>query len=98
MADSTSHGAYLLNTADTIGIPKTDAGGCNDRTDMLNAETIVFYASNPAWSAAGTPSYHYIRAKEAGVKFITVDPIYTASAQILDAYWIPCLLYTSRCV
>ena len=89
VADSTSHGAYLLNTADTIGIPQTDAGVCNDRTDMLNAETIVFYASNPAWSAAGTPSYHYIRAKEAGVKFITVDPIYTASAQILDAYWIP---------
>ena len=89
VADSTSHGAYLLNTADTIGIPRTDAGVCNDRTDMLNAETIVFYASNPAWSAAGTPSYHYIRAKEAGVKFITVDPIYTASAQILDAYWIP---------
>ena len=88
-ADTTSHGAYLLNTADTIGIPRTDAGVCNDRTDMLNADTIVFYASNPAWSAAGTPSYHYIRAKEAGVKFITVDPIYTASAQMLDAEWIP---------
>uniref|UniRef100_UPI003AEF9EE6 molybdopterin-dependent oxidoreductase n=2 Tax=Slackia TaxID=84108 RepID=UPI003AEF9EE6 len=88
-ADTTSHGAYLLNTANTIGIPRTDAGVCNDRTDMLNADTIVFYASNPAWSAPGTPSYHYIRAKEAGVKFITVDPIYTASAQMLDAEWIP---------
>ena len=89
VADTTSHGAYLLNVATTIGIPGNDAGVCNDRTDMLNADTIVFYASNPAWSAAGTPSYHYIRAKEAGVKFITVDPIYTASAQMLDAYWIP---------
>ena len=88
-ADTTSHGAYLLNTADTIGIPRTDAGVCNDRTDMLNADTIVFHASNPAWSTAGTPSYHYIRAKEAGVKFITIDPIYTASAQMLDAEWIP---------
>lgn len=88
-ADTTSHGAYLLNTADTIGIPRTDAGVCNDRTDMLNADTIVFHASNPAWSTAGTPSYHYIRAKEAGVKFITIDPIYTASAQMLNAEWIP---------
>lgn len=93
-ADTTSHGAYLLyasyvNKERTVGIPMTDAGVCNDRTDMLNADTIVFYASNPAWSAAGTPSYHYIRAKEAGVKFIVVDPIYTASAQMLDAYWIP---------
>ena len=89
VADSTSHGSYLLNPDTTIGIPSTDAGTCNDRTDMLNADTIVFYASNPAWSAPGTPSYHYLRAKEAGVKFITVDPIYTASAQMLDAYWIP---------
>ena len=89
VADTTSHGAYLLNVNTTIGVPSTDAGVCNDRTDMLNAETIVFHASNPAWSAAGTPSYHYIRAKEAGVKFIVIDPIYTASAQILDAYWIP---------
>lgn len=89
VADTTSHGSYLLNTATTIGIPGQDAGVCNDRMDMLNAETIVFHASNPAWSAAGTPSYHYLRAKEAGVKFITIDPIYTASAQMLDAYWIP---------
>lgn len=89
VADSTSHGSYLLNPATTIGVPLTDSGVCNDRTDMLNADTIVFHASNPAWSAPGTPLYHYIRAKEAGVKFITIDPIYTASAQILDAYWIP---------
>ena len=88
-SDTTSHGSYLLNTASTIGIPRTDAGVCNDRTDMLNAETIVLYSSNPAWSTAGSPLYNFIRAHEAGVKFITVDPIYTPSAQILDAYWIP---------
>ena len=89
VADTTSHGSYLLNTADTIGIPRTDAGVANDRTDMLNADTVVLHASNVAWSAAGTPSYHFIRAKEAGVKFITIDPIYTATAQMLDAHWIP---------
>ena len=89
VADTTSHGAYLLNLTTTIGISNQDSGGTNDRFDMMNAETIVFHASNPAWSAAGLPSYNYIRAKEAGVKFITIDPIYTASAQMLDAYWIP---------
>ena len=89
VADTTSYGSYLLNLSSTIGIPFADDGVCNDRYDMLNAETIVFHASNPAWSAPGTPSYHFIRAKEAGVKFITIDPIYTASAQMLDAYWIP---------
>lgn len=89
VADSTSHGSYLLNTPNTIGIPRTDADVANDRTDMLNADTIVLHASNPAWSAAGTPSYHFLRAKNAGVKFITIDPVYTASAQMLDAHWIP---------
>ena len=89
IADTTSHGSYNLNPATTIGIPAYDAGNCNDRFDMLNADLIVFHSSNPAWSAAGLPSYNYIRAKEAGVKFITIDPVYTASAQLLDADWIP---------
>lgn len=88
-ADITSHGSFLLNLQTTIGIPRTDAGVSNDRTDMLNAETIVLHSANPAWSTPGTPSYHFIRAHEAGVKFITIDPIYTATAQLLDAYWIP---------
>ena len=51
-ADTTSHGAYLLNTANTIGIPRTDEGVCNDRTDMLNADTIVFYAYNLSFCCA----------------------------------------------
>lgn len=88
-ADSTSHGSYNINPNETIGINPTDQGCSNDRFDMLNADTIVLYSSNPAWSSPGNPIYHYIRAKEAGVRFITVDPIYTSSAQALDATWIP---------
>ncbi len=87
--DSTSYGCYMQNTASTIGIANNDANSGNDRRDMLNADYIILHASNPAWSTPGTPPYHYLRAKEAGVKFITIDPIYTASAQMLDAYWIP---------
>lgn len=87
-SDTTSHGTYNMNVTN-LGLPSIDSGSGNDRTDMLNADTIILYSSNPAWSTAGTPSYHYLRAKEAGVKFITVDPIYTASAQMLDATWIP---------
>ena len=88
-ADSTSHGVYLLNTATTIGLPSYGSNRTNDRMDMLNADYVILHAANPAWSAAGTPSYHFIRAKEAGVKFITIDPIYTQSAQALDAEWVP---------
>ncbi len=88
-ADSTSHGVYLLNTANTIGLPSYGSNRTNDRMDMLNADYVILHSANPAWSAAGTPSYHFIRAKEAGVKFITIDPIYTQSAQMLDAEWVP---------
>lgn len=88
-ADTTSWGTYLANLDTTIGINASDFGSANDRLDMLNADTILFHASNPTWSAAGTPTFNYIRAKEAGVKFICIDPIYNASAQMLDAEWIP---------
>ncbi|MBR5475105.1 MAG: molybdopterin-dependent oxidoreductase [Lachnospiraceae bacterium] len=87
-SDTTSHGVYNMNVTN-MGMPYIDNASGNDRSDMLNADYIILYSSNPAWSTAGTPSYHYIRAKEAGVKFITVDPMYSASAQLLDADWIP---------
>ena len=63
-ADSSSHGVYLLNTAKTIGLPSYGSNRTNDRMDMLNADYVILHAANPAWSAAGTPSYHFIRAKE----------------------------------
>ncbi len=88
-ADSSSHGTYNLNTSKTIGLPPNGSNKANDRMDMLNADYIILHSSNPAWSAAGTPSYHYIRAKEKGVKFISIDPMYNQSAQLLDAEWVP---------
>lgn len=86
--DTTSHGTYTLD-AERIGMPPCGLGGANDRFDMQNAEYIVMYSSNPNWSAAGTPTYYYIQARDAGAKFITVDPFYNATAQMLDADWIP---------
>lgn len=89
VADSTSYGTYLLNTNTTIGVSRNGFGANNDRYDMLNADTMVFLSLNPAWSAPGTPMYHFQRAKEAGVKFICIDPMYSATAQALDADWVP---------
>ena len=41
---------------------------------------------------------HFIlEAKEQGTKFIVIDPVYNMTAAKADQY-IPCLLYTSRCV
>ncbi|MDO5043006.1 MAG: molybdopterin-dependent oxidoreductase [Slackia sp.] len=86
--DTTSHGTYTLGS-DMIGLPSLDCGKANDRFDLPNADYIVLYSSNPTWSAAGTPTYYFIQAKEAGTKFVTVDPLYNASAQMLDADWYP---------
>lgn len=86
--DTTSHGTYTLDST-MIGLPGNDLGNANDRFDMLNAEYIVMYSSNPTWSAAATPTYYYIQAHEAGAKFVCVDPLYNASAQMLDADWVP---------
>lgn len=96
ISDSTSHGVYNMPWPQYIGITNMDLMDWttmmttgNDRMDLLNADTVLFYSSNPAWSAAGTPIMSFIRAKENGTKFISVDPMYTASAHMLDADWVP---------
>ena len=61
----------------------------NDRFDMVNAETIVMYGANPGWASAGSPLYHYLKAKEAGVEFVYVGPSRNVSAAALEARWIP---------
>lgn len=86
--DTTSHGTYTFGMTE-IGLPAWGGGKANDRFDMLNAENIILYSSNPTWSAAGTPTYYFIQAKEKGIKFVSVDPLFNASAQMLDAEWVP---------
>lgn len=87
--DSTSFGTYLLRTEETIGVSMNSFIANNDRFDMLHADTMVFLSLNPAWSAPGTPMLHYLRAKEAGVRFICIDPMLSATCQALDAEWVP---------
>ncbi|MBP3656498.1 MAG: molybdopterin-dependent oxidoreductase, partial [Clostridia bacterium] len=71
------------------------ADGCNyydcnnDRLDMLNCEYVVAFGYNPAWSSLGNATNYAKTWKDAGVKFILFDPIYTDSASILDAQWVP---------
>ena len=37
----------------------------------------------------GSPTFNYLQAKKAGAKFICIDPMYTDSAQVFDADWVP---------
>jgi anaerobic dimethyl sulfoxide reductase subunit A len=86
--DTTSYGTYTLDTT-LIGLPTCDLDEANDRFDMQNAEYIIMWSSNPTWSAAGTPINWWMKARDAGCKFICIDPLYNASAQMLDAEWLP---------
>ncbi|MBN7287876.1 MULTISPECIES: molybdopterin-dependent oxidoreductase [Campylobacter] len=61
----------------------------NDRFDMRNCDTIIMLSMNPARSAMGSASWHYLQAKKAGAKFICIDPIYNDTCALLDAKWLP---------
>ncbi|MCL6572596.1 MAG: molybdopterin-dependent oxidoreductase, partial [Bacillus sp. (in: Bacteria)] len=37
----------------------------------------------------GSVTYNYLQAKKAGARFISIDPIYTDSANVFEADWVP---------
>ena len=61
----------------------------NDRLDMLGCEYVVAFGYNPAWSSLGNATNYAKTWKENGTKFILFDPIYTDTANVLDAQWVP---------
>lgn len=63
--------------------------GINDRIDLRNSQLIVLWGANPAWSSMGSVTYNFLQAKKAGARFITIDPLYTDSAHVFDADWVP---------
>ncbi|WP_302398004.1 molybdopterin-dependent oxidoreductase [Eggerthella sinensis] len=87
--DTNSQGTARLGPA-MLGLTENaKRGQANDRLDMAeNADVIVLYGCNPAWSAMGSPSWHFWAAKERGAKFIFVGSSYNMSASLLDAEWV----------
>lgn len=83
---TTSWGALPLPGTHMQGVV---VGGVHDRMSVRKSKLIVLWGANPAWSSAGTPTYHYIQAKRAGAKIIMVDPFYSPSATALADEWIP---------
>ncbi|NTU88579.1 MAG: molybdopterin-dependent oxidoreductase [Actinobacteria bacterium] len=58
-----------------------------DKYDLPNADTIVLYGCNPAWSQHTSMQY-LTNAKESGVNFVYVGPDYNVTASVLEAKWI----------
>ena len=62
----------------------------SDRENMLKSRLIIMWGCNPAVTIKGTNTNWYLaQAKEKGVRFIFVDPIFTESAAALADEWIP---------
>jgi len=62
----------------------------NSRADHINSKLLIMWGWNPAdtiWDS-GT-SWQLLQAKEAGVKFICVDPRYSNSVAVFADQWIP---------
>jgi len=62
----------------------------NAREDLLNSKLIIMWGWNPAntiWDP-GT-SLWLAKAREQGIKIVSIDPIFTDSAAVLADEWIP---------
>lgn len=71
-----------------MGLPFLGIGQGNDRTDFVNADTIVLYGCNPAWASPGSYTYYFNDAKQNGTAFVFVGPEYNATAAHFNARWI----------
>ena len=84
-----SFGNYSL-TPQNVGY--SIAGGfatCNDRFDLQNCDTIVLLGTNPVWSAHGMPGNILKDARDNGVTYIGIDPVYNETYSMLNAEWVP---------
>lgn len=61
----------------------------SDRFVLQHASLVVMWGHNPAWSIMGNTTYQYLQAKQAGVRFIFVDPWCNPTMQALADEWIP---------
>ncbi len=85
---SRSRGAWSKAMQPIMGI-KQKQHALNDRMDILNAKLIVLWGNNPAWNSGSYAMNNLLRAKEAGIKIISVDPFYNTTTAVLADEYIP---------
>lgn len=62
----------------------------NEDDAFAHSKLIIMWGWNPAYTFHGGNTFYYMRmAKQKGCKFVLVDPQYTDSAAVYDAWWIP---------
>ncbi|MFC1874129.1 molybdopterin-dependent oxidoreductase [Chloroflexota bacterium] len=62
----------------------------HSREDLINSKLIIMWGWDPARMISGTDAIpNLIKAKEAGIKIVSIDPRYHDSAATLADQWIP---------
>jgi anaerobic dimethyl sulfoxide reductase subunit A len=62
----------------------------NTRNDLPSSRLIIMWGWNPADTVLSTNTSWYLsQAKEAGTRFVSIDPKYTNTSMLTDSQWIP---------
>lgn len=62
----------------------------NEDDAYAHTKLMIMWGWNPAYTFHGGNTFYYMRlAKQRGCKFVIIDPQYTDSAAVYDAWWIP---------
>jgi len=62
----------------------------NEDDTYAESKLMIMWGWNPAYTFHGGNTFMYMRmAKQRGCKFVLIDPQYTDSAAVYDAWWIP---------
>ncbi len=62
----------------------------HSREDFLNSKLILIWGWDPARMISGTNTmFHLLKAKEAGVKIVSIGPRYDDTTAALECEWIP---------
>ncbi|HID45446.1 MAG TPA: molybdopterin oxidoreductase [Chromatiaceae bacterium] len=62
----------------------------NEDDAFQHSKLIIMWGWNPAYTFHGGNTVYYMRmAKQLGCKFVVIDPQYTDTAAVFDAWWIP---------
>jgi len=62
----------------------------NEDDTFAHSKLMIMWGWNPAYTFHGGNTVYYMRmAKQRGCKFVVIDPQYTDTAAVYDAWWIP---------
>ncbi len=81
--------SYQGTTTSSLWTYGTIKDGSEDDT-FAHSKLMIMWGWNPAYTFHGGNTVYYMRmAKQRGCKFVVIDPQYTDTAAVFDAWWIP---------